>query len=95
MFEPTEKSFAGGVREWSLQDRFPWARRLTDEYDVAKDRTAGHGRGFHPRATPASQQLRNMRIQVDLFAQRRHQRRKIDNSKLSKMLRMMQVTIGK
>jgi hypothetical protein len=97
-FEPPKKRFASSVRERSLQNRFPRTGRLTNDHDVAHDWAARDRRRFHAWAATALQQLSNMPFELDLFTPRSHQRRKIekiDKSKLSTMLTMMQVTIGK
>lgn len=97
-FEPPKKRFASSMCKRSLQNRFPRAGRLTNDHDVAHDSAAGDRRRFHAWAAPATQQLSNMPFELDLFTPRSHQRRKIekiDKSKLSTMLTMMQVTIGK
>jgi hypothetical protein len=60
LFKPTKKCFAGGVRKWSFQHWLPRTRRLPNDHYIAHDRAAGHRRGFHARATPAFQQLRNV-----------------------------------
>ena len=97
-FKPPKKRSASSMREWSLQNRFPSAGRLTNDHDVAHDCAAGDRRRFHAWAAPATQQLSNMPFELDLFTPCSHQRRKIekiDKSKLSTMLTMMQVMIGK
>ena len=40
LFEPTEKCFAGGVRERPFQRWFPWTGRLPDYHYAADDRAA-------------------------------------------------------
>src|SRR5882724_7604172 len=60
LFEPTEKRFAGGMREWSLQNRLSRSGCLSDNHDVAHDRAARNRRRLHPRAAPALQQLCDM-----------------------------------
>src|SRR5439155_18017524 len=60
LFEPTEKRFAGGMREWSLQNRLSRSGCLSDDHDVAHDRAARNRRRLHPRAAPALQQLCDM-----------------------------------
>jgi hypothetical protein len=49
-----------------LQNRFPRTGRLTDDHYIAHDCTAGDRRGFHARATPAFEQLRNMSLKSSL-----------------------------
>ena len=97
-FEPTEERFASGMRKGPLQKWLSRTRSLTDDHQVAHDRTTRYGRRFHARTTTTAQQLSNVPFELDLFTRRSHQRRKIEKiekSKLSKMLRMTQVTIGK
>src|SRR5215510_13865504 len=36
-FEPAEERLAGGMRKRSLQNRFPWTWRLTNDHHVAYD----------------------------------------------------------
>src|SRR4030095_13478431 len=62
-FEPTKKGLAGGMRERSLQNRFPRSRRLTNNHDVAHDCAAGDRRRFHSRAAAAAKQLCDMSVQ--------------------------------
>lgn len=83
------------MSERSFQDGLANTGRLSDQHHVADNRTAGNGRRKHARTTPALKQLHDMPIELNLFARGRHQRRNIDMIKLSKMLRTMQVTIGK
>jgi hypothetical protein len=66
-FEPLKKRFARGVRKRSLQDRFPWARRLTDQHYVTHHCAARHGRRLHARATPALHELSDMAGEMELF----------------------------
>jgi len=86
------------MREWPFQNRFARAGRLANDHDIAHDRAAGDWCRLHAPTTAALNQLSNELFELDLFNRRCHQRRKIekiDNNKLSTMLRMMQVTMGK
>src|SRR5439155_21970286 len=97
-FQPAKKCFASSMRKGPLQYRFSWAGRLSNDHYVAHDCAARDGRRLHARATTALQHLSNLAFELDLCMRHYHQRRKIekiDKSKLSKMLRTMQVTIGK
>jgi hypothetical protein len=98
LLEPLEQGPPGSMSERPLQNRFTWTGRLANQHDVAQNCAAGDGRRFHPRTAPASTQLRDVLRERELPARRRElfqNRRKIDKSKLSRTLRMMQVTIGK
>ena len=68
LFEPPKKRFASSMCKRPLQNRFPRTGRLANDDDVAHNCTAGNRRGFHARATPAFEQLRNMSLQVRSFA---------------------------
>ena len=67
-FEPSKKRFASGMRERSLQNRFPRTGSLANDHDVAHDCAAGDRRRFHARAAPATQQLSNMPFELQSFS---------------------------
>ena len=94
-FEPTKERAARRPGERSAEKRFFYAGRLTDDHYFAEDSSAGNRWRQHARTAPALQQARDMSIQEKLLARRRHQRRKNDKIRLSTMLMMRQVTIGK
>jgi hypothetical protein len=48
------------MRERSSQNWFPRTGSLADDHYIAHDRAAGDRRGFHARATPAFEKLRNV-----------------------------------
>ncbi len=64
--EPVEKRLAGGMRERSLQDRFPRPGRLTNDHYIAQNCAAGDRRRFHARAATALKQSRHMLIELSL-----------------------------
>ena len=68
LFEPSKKRFASGMRERSLQNRFPRTGSLANDHDVAHDCAAGDRRRFHARAAPATQQLSNMPFELQSFS---------------------------
>jgi len=55
-FEPAKKRLASCMRKRSLQNWLSWAGRLTNDHYIAHDCAARDGRGFHARATAASEQ---------------------------------------
>jgi len=63
-FEPAEKSFASGMRERSLQNRFPRTGSLTNNHHIAHDRSTRHRCRVHARAAPAFPQLRHMAFET-------------------------------
>ncbi len=100
--KPTEEGAASRPGERLAQNRFSYTRRLTDEHHLAEDRSAGNRRRQHPRAAPTLEQARDMLIQQLLSARCQahcsrspNHRRKNDKTRLSTMLIMRQVTIGK
>ena len=100
--EPTEERAASRPSERLAQNRFSYSRRLTDEHRLAEDRSAGNRWRQHPRAAPTLEQAHDMLIQQLLSARCQahcsrspNHRRKNNKIRLSTMLIMRQVTIGK
>jgi hypothetical protein len=60
LLEPTEEGAARRPGKRFAEDRFPGARRLTDQHDFAQDRPAGNRRREHARTAPALEQLRDV-----------------------------------
>src|SRR6267378_1586688 len=61
--EPPKKRLTSGVCKRSLQHRFPWTGRLTNDHYIAHDCAARDRHRFHARATTAPQQLTNMSVE--------------------------------
>lgn len=103
LLEPTEERSARRPGEGFSEHRLFHTGRLTDEHDVAQDRSAGNWRRQHPRTAATLAQERDVLVELFLLARSaRHcrelrlpQRRKKDMIKVRTMLTMMQVTIGK
>jgi hypothetical protein len=86
------------MREGPLQHRLARAGCLADQHHIANNCAAGNWRGLHARTAATTEQLRDVPLQRALNPWRGNpfqNRRKIDSSKLSTMLIMMQVTMGK
>ena len=66
--KPAEQGAAGCPRKRPCQHRLLYARRLTDEQDLAQDGAARNGRGQHSRATTTLQQGSDMLIELALSA---------------------------
>jgi hypothetical protein len=67
LLEPTKEGAASCPGERPAQNRLSHTRRLTDQNDLAENRSAGDGRRQHPRTTPALAQARDMPIQQSLL----------------------------
>jgi hypothetical protein len=68
--EPAEERPARGPRERFSEDRFLYARCLTDEHDFAEDWSARNRRRHHPRTTPALAEARDVFFEQCFFARR-------------------------
>jgi hypothetical protein len=65
-FEPAEKSFTCGMREWPLQSWLSGTGRLANDHDVAHNCAAGYRRRFHAWAATAEKQRRHMLVESSL-----------------------------
>ncbi len=89
-------------RERPAQNRFFHAGRLTNQHDLAENCAAGNGWRHHPRTAATLEQTRDVLIELALSARNRRASSGIrlsteesEKIRLSTMLMMMQVTIGK